>query len=137
MNIIDNNLYFGKNYELQDIKNINMIVYHHSGVPTLQDVNVIHNYHKSKGYAGIGYHFYVRKDGKIYKGRSLSMVGAHAYTHNRNSIGICAEGDFDKEEMNVNQLQALKELTKYLKKEVPSIKIFKRHKDLNSTSCPR
>ena len=105
MNIIDTNLSFNNNYSLQNENLINTIILHHSGVSVEQSVEVIHNYHKNtRGYAGIGYHFYVRKNGEIYKGRNINWVGAHAYKYNTNSIGICFEGDFDTEQMTVAQI---------------------------------
>lgn len=76
MNIIEKKLSFRE----MDIRSkTEQIVLHHSGVTVLQSVEVIHNYHKnSNGWSGIGYHFYVRKDGKIYRGRPENTVGAHA-----------------------------------------------------------
>lgn len=136
MNIIDTNLSFNKNYSLRNENSINSIILHHSGVAILQNINVIHTYHKAKGYAGIGYHFYIRKDGTIYKGRPLQMVGAHAYNSNKHSIGICFEGDFNCEQMNEAQKNSGKELIKYLKNKYNISKIF-GHKEVCSTSCPR
>lgn len=76
MQIIETNLKFNA----MDIRNkTEQIVLHHSGVTVLQSVETIHNYHKNtNGWSGIGYHFYVRKDGKIYRGRPENTVGAHA-----------------------------------------------------------
>lgn len=91
MEIKDVDLKFNSNFETQNVNNINMIVLHHTGVNVIQSVQAIHEYHKTRGYAGIGYHFYVKQDGSIYKGRPLNMVGAHSFTHNRNSIGIACE----------------------------------------------
>lgn len=65
--------------------------------------------------SGIGYHFLVRKDGTIYQGRPEDTIGAHAKGANHDSIGICAEGDFMKEEMNPLQLNALIDLVSYIK----------------------
>ena len=53
----------------------------------------IHSWHVSNGWTGIGYHFFVRKDGTIYRGRPLDVVGAHVQGMNSCSIGICAEGE--------------------------------------------
>lgn len=116
MKIVENNLKFGT----MDIRNTTeQIVCHHSGVTVLQSVEIIHDYHKNtKGWAGIGYHFYVRKDGSIYRGRPENTVGAHAVGANYNSIGICFEGNFSKEKMSEEQLNAGKELIAYLKEEI-------------------
>lgn len=136
MEIIKSNLKFNSNYELRETSIINTIIFHHSGVSVLQDIETIHNYHKnSRGYAGIGYHFYIRKDGKIYEGRPINWVGAHAYGNNKNSIGICFEGDFENEQMSQEQFKAGAELIKYLTINY-YIKYFRRHCEVNKTNCP-
>lgn len=133
MEIIETNLSFGA---LTERKTTDRIILHHSGVSVLQSVEIIHNYHKNTNkWAGIGYHFYVRKDGLIYRGRPENTIGAHAYGANSDSIGICAEGDFNKETMNDVQRNAIKELVTHLKQKYNIIKV-QRHSDTISTSCP-
>jgi N-acetylmuramoyl-L-alanine amidase len=51
--------------------------------------------HVARGFNGIGYHYYIRKDGTIHKGRSINTVGAHVKGHNYDSVGICCEGGLD------------------------------------------
>lgn len=133
MNIIETNLQFTS---LSKRDKTNRIILHHSGVSVLQSVEVIHNYHKNTNkWAGIGYHFYVRKDGSIYRGRPEEMIGAHAYGANSDSIGICAEGDFNNETMSEVQKNAIKELVAYLKEKYNITKV-QRHSDTIATSCP-
>jgi len=84
---------------------------------------------------GIGYHYYVRKDGTIYRGRPEDTVGAHVYGYNSVSIGVCAEGDYTKETMPAPQKEALILLVKDLKKRYPNARIV-GHKDLAATACP-
>ena len=133
MNIIETNLKFNS---MDTRKTTKRIILHHSGVSVLQSVEVIHNYHKNtQGYAGIGYHFYVRKDGSIYRGRPEDKVGAHAYGANSDSIGICAEGDFNTEIMSEVQKNAIKELVAYLKEKY-NVSTVIGHRDTIATSCP-
>lgn len=133
MKIIETNLKFGT---MNKRKKTELIVLHHSGVSVLQSVETIHNYHKNhNNWAGIGYHFYIRKNGEIYRGRPENTVGAHAVGANYNSIGICFEGNFEKETMNAVQLKAGQELVEYLKKKY-NISTIKRHKDVDTSSCP-
>ena len=99
------------------------------------DVKSIHKQHLNRDYAGIGYHFYVRKGGGIYSGRPLEMQGAHCIGYNSKSVGICFEGNFETEKMPKVQLEAGRELLKYLKAIYPKAEI-RRHRDLNSTACP-
>ena len=133
INIIDTNLQFNSNYS--KMKNVEGILLHHSGVTVLQTVEVIHNYHKNKGWAGIGYHYYVRKDGSIYKGRPETMAGAHCPGVNSTSIGICAEGDFNTETMSDVQKQAIIDLIADIKSRY-NITYVKGHRDILATSCP-
>ena len=48
--------------------------------------------HRLIGFDGTGYHFYVRRDGRVLATRPVSKVGAHARGYNAHSIGICYEG---------------------------------------------
>ena len=134
MNIIDNKLEFNSN--ISKIGNVDTIVLHHSGVTVLQSIETIHNYHKNtNGWAGIGYHYYVRKDGSIYKGRDEKYAGAHCLGKNSTSIGICAEGDFEQEQMSEVQKNAIIELIADIKTRY-NIKEIGGHKDYIATTCP-
>jgi hypothetical protein len=39
----------------------------------------IHGWHLGNGWAGIGYHYVIRKDGTIERGRPEWAIGSHAY----------------------------------------------------------
>jgi N-acetyl-anhydromuramyl-L-alanine amidase AmpD len=91
------------------------IVIHHTAVKgDKQSVNDIHQWHLDRKcnppMAGIGYHYYIRKDGEIFQGRPRDTKGAHVYlegqTYNSDSIGVCFEGHFDVEKMSEKQLEA-------------------------------
>lgn len=110
------------------------IILHHAAASQCS-VDDIDRWHKQKDYSCIGYHFFIRKDGTIYRGRQENAVGAHAYQNNYNSIGICFEGDFEKEQMTDTQVEAGKELVAYLKNKYNISKVQK-HSDVNNTSCP-
>lgn len=134
MEIIETNLSFNSN--MTERKTTKRGIFHNSGTAVRQAIDIIHNYHKNtRGYAGIGYHFYIRKDGTIYKGRDLAYAGAHCPGINSISIGICAEGDFSKETMSEIQKNAIIELIKYLGTKY-NIKWIKGHGEVVATSCP-
>lgn len=130
MNIIESNLKFGTLTKRATTKRC---VLHHAVMDGT--VENVHNVHRNNGWSGIGYHFYVRKDGSIYRGRPEWAIGAHASGANYNSIGICAEGNFEIEEMTDAQKQSIKNLVAYLKKKY-SFDIVQRHSDVGSTACP-
>ena len=52
--------------------------------------------HLARGFRGIGYHFYVTKDGVLHETRPMSEVGAHALGFNLHSIAVCYEGGLDE-----------------------------------------
>lgn len=110
------------------------IILHHADASncTADDID---RWHKQKDYTCIGYHFFIKKDGTIYRGRKENSVGAHAYGSNHNSIGICFEGRYETEQMPDVQVQAGKELVAYLKNKYGISKVQK-HSDVCSTSCP-
>lgn len=109
-----------------------LIIHHRGGNG---DVTSIHQQHLKQGWSGIGYHYYIRKDGTIYSGKPQWAIGAHCTNHNSYSLGICLEGNFEKEKPSEKQLESLKWLIQYLKKLFP-IKEVKGHRDLNATACP-
>ena len=71
----------------------------------------------------------------IYTGRTVDAVGAHTSGHNSDSIGVCFEGNFEKEKMSEAQIQAGKWLVDYLKSIYPKA-VTKKHHDFNATVCP-
>ena len=99
------------------------------------DADSIHRLHINEGYSGIGYHFYIRKDGNIYRGRPIDTMGAHCLGSNSNSIGICFEGNYESGVMPDAQIKAGQELVSYLKSLYSSAEV-KRHSDLYKTACP-
>ena len=78
---------------------ISLIVVHCSATRedksfTEHDLDVCH---RRRGFNGVGYHFYIRKNGDIKSTRPLERIGAHARGFNSESIGICYEGGLDSE----------------------------------------
>lgn len=114
---------------------VKYIVLHHEAAPTAT-VEEIHRYHiTNNGWSGIAYHLYVRKDGKVYKGRPIDKVGGHCKGYNSISIGICCEGNFEVEQMSGAQFNALCEAIRYVMSVYPNAQIV-GHKELNPTACP-
>lgn len=117
-------------------KVLEYIVVHHTASTAKETVEQIHYFHiNNNGWAGIGYHFYIRKDGTIYKGRPEKYVGAHCENYNSVSLGICCEGNFEIEQPTEKQLTSLSELIQYLKKKYGNVQVV-GHRDLNATACP-
>ena len=114
-------------------KSTKYIVLHHRAGNG--DAQSIHKGHLKLGYIGIGYHYYIRKDGSIYTGRPVDTVGAHCTGRNDNSVSICFEGNFETETMSTTQIASGQYLVNQLKRMYPSATVVK-HKDLLATACP-
>ena len=78
------------------MRTINLIVVHCSATRedksfTEHDLDVCH---RRRGFNGVGYHFYIRKNGDIKSTRPLERIGAHSRGSNRESIGIAMKADW-------------------------------------------
>ncbi len=126
------------------MREINYIAVHCSATKPSMDVPVerIDKWHKRRGWSGIGYHYYIRRNGAIFLGRDLKTPGAHVRGFNNESIGICYEGGIDEQgkaedNRTKEQKQALKNLLIVLKQRFPQA-FIKGHRDFPnvSKSCP-
>ncbi|WP_300379334.1 N-acetylmuramoyl-L-alanine amidase [Clostridium sp.] len=110
------------------------IIFHHCArsIWSPEDIN---EYHKERGFIGIGYHFYIRKDGSVYKGRSEDAIGAHTKGENNISIGICLEGKFEIENISEEQIESLMNLSIYIINKY-EIKDINGHRFYAETLCP-
>lgn len=122
-------------------KTTKYIVVHHTGNPTDDDLSAaeIHQSHLQQGWAGIGYHYVIRKDGTIERGRPRQMIGSHAYNFNSVSIGIHVCGNFELAEPTAEQLTSLSMLIAELCNIyglVASRDVVVGHRDLIATACP-
>lgn len=110
------------------------VVLHHAEASsaTVWDIN---SWHLKNGWNGIGYHYYIRKDGSVYRGRPDWALGSHAKGANDYSIGVCCEGAYMTETMPAAQLAAVKELLRDIMRKWGKLRLL-RHKDVYSTDCP-
>lgn len=128
-------------FRLKERTETDIVVIHHSAGTDLS-AEAIHTMHMARKtssgsyWAGIGYHFVIRKSGAIEEGRPVDKVGAHAGPGNWNSIGICLTGNFDKSHPTEEQLHSLVWLIKdHLKPMFGPLGIT-GHKEHMRTSCP-
>lgn len=131
MNIIDCKLKFKP---LSYGNKPNKIILHHAKA-TKCSIYDVHRWHLNMGWAGCGYHFFISKDGVIYRGRVEDAVGAHCKGYNKNSLGVCMEGDYTVDTMPETQSKALLWLLKYLCSKYYINKIY-GHREFISTACP-
>lgn len=130
-------------------RRIDMIVVHCTATPEGQDVTVeaIRKDHKSRGYADIGYHYVIYRDGSVHEGRDVNLSGAHTQGYNSHSIGVCYVGGLEnikgvpyaklpaKDTRTEAQKTALLRLLKSLRVLYPKAKIY-GHRDFAKKACP-
>ncbi|MEN6325745.1 MAG: N-acetylmuramoyl-L-alanine amidase [Syntrophomonas sp.] len=134
MNIIETGLKFNG---LRRRNRTSLIILHHSASPDVGAAE-IHSWHLQKGWAGIGYHFVIRANGSVERGRPLETIGAHAGPGvNGFSIGICLTGDYMIARPNDLQIRALLELIGWLKDYYARSTLdVKLHLEVAATECP-
>ena len=84
------------NYRI--ITRVDWIVVHCAATPSDMDIGVkeIRHWHLQRGFSDVGYHYIIRRDGTMEKGRTDTTPGAHARGYNMNSLGICLVGGSKK-----------------------------------------
>lgn len=95
------------------MRTIDMIVVHCSDTPASMDIGVeeIRHWHvNDNGWADIGYHYVIRRDGVVEHGRPVEEAGAHARGNNKSSIGICLVGGKGGFNFTLPQLRSLDRL---------------------------
>lgn len=115
------------------------IIIHHTAHTEDVPIETIRKWHKDRGFKDVGYHYYIRKNGKVEVGRQETEQGAHcrAGGMNRKSIGICLAGDFTKQEPTPEQIKSCKVLVYSIQSRY-DIKDVLGHSEVEgaSTLCP-
>jgi len=123
-------------------KETNYIVVHSTNTKSNVNVNIrmVDEWHRKKGLLKIGYHFFVKRSGKIEVGRNPNEIGAHTKDHDADSVSICLAGGLNTRgvvsfDYSLKQLESLFILIKTLKHIHSDAKVV-GHKDLSETDCP-
>ena len=119
---------------MEELKKVDYLIVHHTASTRDMTAAEIHAEHLNLGWLGIGYHFYIRKDGSVWRGRPEDGVGSHCEGYNSVSLGICLSGNFEIEEPTLEQLNSLKSLIRELKAKHPKATVHS-HSDFNATAC--
>lgn len=133
-------------------REVRYLVVHCSATPPKMDIGrkEIDQWHKTRGWSGIGYHFCIRRNGIQELGRKLNEdhlletleIGAHVEGYNSQSIGICLVGGVDEmgraqENFTKSQYDTLETLLNALADQFPGAEV-KGHRDFPGVSkaCP-
>ena len=119
------------------MRSINLIVIHCSATIAGVDFDTdwIREEHIKRGFRNVGYHYVIRLDGTIEKGRPVEEAGAHVKGHNDHSIGVCYIGGLNadrkpKDTRTVAQYHSLRRCVDMLKIRFGDIPV-EGHRDLS------
>ena len=130
--------------QYQNYRRVDLIVIHCSATRCNRSfpLEAVIACHRARGFATVGYHYYVTRDGVVHAGRPLYQEGAHATGYNRRSIGVCYEGGLNPDGKPADtrtpaQKETLRKLLFCLKTDYPHARIV-GHRDLPNVAkeCP-
>lgn len=128
------------------MRQIDYIFIHCAATTASMDIgrHEIDQWHRERGFSGIGYHYVIRRNGQLEYGRSEAQVGAHVEGFNAKSIGVCMVGGVERQNgrlvardnFTTAQWAELKRLAQELHRKYPMAKIL-GHRDVNAgKECP-
>jgi len=113
-----------------------------AGLSVEEQAAEIDRWHKAQGWAGIGYHYVVGRDGTVATGRDIERDGAHVAGRNAGTIGICLIGgrgssatDQPEQHYTTEQLAALRDLVDSLKTRFGDVRVT-GHNQYSAKACP-
>lgn len=120
---------------------VKYLVIHHSVTDHDATPDDIALYHKARGFKGIGYHFIITSDGKVWYVGDVGTARANVANMNEQVIGICMVGDFTKHLPSDEQITSAHLLCKFFidQPQWPNANNWDdvvAHKQLDSTACP-
>lgn len=125
------------------MRDITQVIIHCSFTKTSQDIgeDEITDWHvNGNGWSNIGYHFVIRRNGTVERGRDWQYAGVHTRGHNANSIGVCIVGGMNDEgrpEVNYTSEQwvTLRNLVEFLTLMFPDATVH-GHNEFSDKECP-
>jgi len=130
----------------EDRGDLRQLVLHHTAIrdpalnggdraPEAAYMRRIERLHLERGWLAIGYHFVVMPSGRVYEGRPVWAVGAHAEMHNQDSVSIALAGNFEEETPQPAALRSLEDLERRFAANGRPLPLHP-HGDLMPTACP-
>lgn len=138
----------GPNMQTIDPMNgVRLITFHHSGDPkvftttdyaeTAQHLEYVREYHRSRNFQDIGYHFAIDRAGRVWQLRSLAYQGQHVRYNNEHNIGIVVLGNFDMQTPSQAQKDRIRTFGALVRKQynLAAARVY-THQEIVSTECP-
>lgn len=122
---------------------VEKIIIHCSATPEGRDVTAaeIDRWHRARGFRRIGYHYVVRLDGTVEKGRPEDEIGAHCLGENARSLGVCYIGGINRDTLKPKDTRtaaqriALRKLVRELQARHPGATVH-GHYEFAAKACP-
>lgn len=147
IDVIGKYLQSGRSWYNRNENTIKIITVHHDAIPhdnrsAEQIMSSIMKIHSDNGWAGMSYHIYIHRDGKVYLVNRFGWVTWHD-GHNYDSLGILVTGYFHPPYNNKPteaQLKSLREVLDWLCTKNPQFPASHAnvygHRERMSTACP-
>lgn len=97
------------------------------------NIATIDKWHRERGFAGVGYHYFIRKDGTLEEGRDLERNPAAQRGHNKGTIAICLHG---LKSFTEDQFETLAALCVDIDDAYNHKVTFHGHCEVSSKTCP-
>lgn len=111
------------------------VIYHGNDLATMLAIQKLHR--TDRGWADIGYHYLVGRNGMIYEARPLNVRGVHVAGHNTGSVGVCLLGNFVNESLTEEQRVSTLLICQWLTLILPNMTYLAGHREFNpETLCP-
>lgn len=125
----------------------NRATIHHTVTPTndsmtpQQRLRQIQAFHQSsRGWCDIGYNYLISRDGRVWRGRGPTTVGAHVTNSNTGNVGVSFMGTYISTAPSETQMCQAAKLLRRLHEDFSGVSLnrtdVKGHRQFGGTSCP-
>jgi len=132
---------FDYEWKERPISNIKGITIHHTGGPTNQKINDLHNYFKTKKtkkgtkYPGMAYHIVINDEG-VFVCNGFDRKTWHSAGNNSKWLSIAVSGNFEKKEVPFSTKNMIRFAIETVKAVLGNDLELKCHSDFKNTKCP-
>ena len=99
------------------------------------DVAVMRRWHLARGFADVGYHFFIQKNGNIQAGRPLERTPSAQRGHNDGAIAICLHG-LEEAKFTNKQFASVQALCSAILQAYAGRMRYRGHCEVSSKTCP-
>ena len=124
-----------RTYGTRPEEDIKGAIFHHSATKG-QSISSISDFHVvSRGWPGIGYHFAIGYDGKVYLLNDPTVVSYHTSGYNYNNVAVVLIGNFHERPLTIEMEVSIVGVIEYLKDRY-GIEYVWMHREVGQTACP-